>query len=194
MTYIGLFIFIIVLGFTVLSFTIGIYNALIALRNQVDRSWANIDVLLKQRYDEIPQLVSLCEQYAQYEKNIFEKLTNARTRYLGARTLDQKIHSANELSEALSGVMANVLAIGEAYPDLKTSSQFIELQKRISALESQLSDRRELFNETVTNFNTRIQQIPDVFIANILQFKNLELFKVMEHEKTTMPNLKMNLK
>lgn len=181
-------IFFVVLGVSLLVMGIGIYNALIALRNQVDRAWANIDVILKQRFDEIPQLVQVVEQYAQFEKAQIAAVTTARTRYGSAQSMDQKVVAAQEMTLALRGVMA----IGEAYPELKANQNFIQLQGRVSQLENDISDRREVFNEAVTNLNTRIQQFPDVIFAGMLGYKSLRLFEVAASDKLV-PSLKMNL-
>jgi LemA protein len=171
-----------------LAMAVMVYNSLVHLRNQVDRAWANIDVILKQRHDELPNLISVCEQFAQYERATIDRLVEARKHYGAATTLNQKVAAAAEVSGALRGI----LAIGEAYPELKSSDQFVHLQTRISGLESQIADRRELFNETVTNYNTRIRQIPDVFFAGMLGYQNLELFKVAEEERRA-PSVKMKL-
>lgn len=168
--------------------SVSIYNGLVSLKNQIDRSWANIEVLLKQRFDEIPQLIQVVEQYAGYEQSTLKKIIEARNTYNQAQTTDQKVEAANLTSLAFKGVVA----LGEAYPDLKANTNFIHLQGRVSDLESQLSDRRENFNETVTNFNTRIEQIPDLFFARLLGYTQKTLFKVEASEQVR-PSLKMNL-
>lgn len=181
-------IFIVILILSLSMMGLNIYNGLVKLKNQVERAWANIDVILKQRSDEIPQLVQTIEQDAGYEAGLLQKLADARSKYGSSRSVADKIESANQMSMALSGV----LAIGEAYPELKTNQNFIELQRRISGLESTLADRREVYNETVTNFNTRLEQFPDVIAARILNYQKQSLFQVTEAERQ-MPNLKMNL-
>lgn len=170
-----------------LGMLISIYNNLVSLRQQVDRAWANIDVILKQRFDEIPQLIEVIEQYVKYEKEILERLIEARKRYGQADSVDDKISASKDLTGAFRGI----LALGEAYPELKSNNQFLQLQKRVSALESQLSDRRELYNETVTNLNTRIAQIPDTFLARMLGYHSLLLYQVEQSEKVR-PSLKIN--
>ena len=181
-------VFVAVVAFVLLTMGIRIYNGLVSLKNQVDRSWANIDVILKQRFDEIPQLIQIIEQYVGHEKATIQRVMDARAHYGAARTTNQKVGAAQEMSLALQGVVA----IGEGYPELRSNTNFTQLQSRLSALEESLADRRELFNETVTNFNTRIEQVPDVFFARTLGYSRLDLFKVQAHEKA-MPNLKMNL-
>lgn len=167
---------------------VNIYNGLIGLRNQLERAWSNIDVLLKQRYDEIPQLIQVIEQYAGYESGLLKNLAEARKHYGQAQSVDEKIQASQEMSLAFRGV----LSIGEAYPELKANENFNQLQKRVSELESMIADRRESYNETVANFNTRIEQFPDVFAARFLNYRRQQLFKATEEEKTT-PSLKMNL-
>jgi LemA protein len=179
--------FVIVLGI-LLIMGIQTYNGLVRLKNDVQRAWSNIDVILKQRFDEIPQLVQVLEQFAQYESSVIQKLVDARTRYGSANSVPEKIQASNEMSLALKGV----LAIGEAYPDLKSNNNFMHLQSRVSGLESTISDRRELYNQTVANFNTRIEQFPDVFAARILNYQTQELFSVNETERER-PSLKMNI-
>ena len=177
-----------IIALILLFMGISIYNGLVSLKNQIDRSWANIEVILKQRFDEIPQLIQVVEQYAGYEQATLKKVIEARNTYNQAQTTDQKVEAANLTSLAFKGVAA----LGEAYPELKANTNFVHLQGRVSDLESQIADRRENFNETVTNFNTRIQQIPDVFFARMLGYSQHNLFKV-EAAETVRPNLKMNL-
>jgi LemA protein len=165
-----------------------IYNGLVSLKNQVERSWANIDVILKQRYDELPQLIQILEQFVQYERGTIDRLVTARKHYGTAQEVEQKIQASQEMSIALRGVFA----IGENYPDLKSNQNFMQLQTRISDLENTLADRREHYNESVTNYNTRIEQIPDVIIAGILGYKSKTMYSVSEVEKTR-PDLKLKL-
>jgi LemA protein len=176
-----------IVALVLLFMGVSIYNGLVSLKNQIDRSWANIEVILKQRFDEIPQLIQVVEQYAGYEQATLKKVIEARNTYNQATTTDQKVEAANLTSIAFKGLAA----LGESYPDLKANTNFIHLQGRVSDLESQLADRRENFNETVTNFNTRIQQIPDVFFARMLGYNQHSLFKV-EAAETVRPSLKMN--
>jgi LemA protein len=181
--------FVIFLGLAALVFItlcVNTYNGLVSLKKQCERAWANIDVILKQRFDLIPQLVQICEQFVTYENDILKRLVDARTRYGQAGTQTSKIQASGDLTQAVRGM----LAIGEAYPVLKSSEQFVQIQNTLSTLENQLADRRELYNDSATNFNTRIEQIPDVFFARMLQYSSVELFKVTETEKT-MPSLKI---
>jgi LemA protein len=184
----GLIMFLGLVTVGVVLLAVGIYNGLIGLRNQLERAWSNIDVVLKQRFDEIPQLIQVIEQYAGYEADVIKNLVQARSHYGSAQSVDQKIKSSQELSFALKGV----IAIGEAYPDLKANENFNQLQGRISQLENTISDRRETYNEAVANFNTRIDQFPDVVMARMLNYSRQDLFQASEAERQA-PSLKMNL-
>ena len=170
------------IGFVVIGaagYFLSIYNGLVALKNGIARSWANIDVLLKQRHDELPKLIKTCEGYMQHERAIFDKLSEARGALMQAHTVGQRADAEN----ALSKVLGQFFAVAENYPTLKADQSFLALQKRISELENSIADRRELYNDTVNTFNTRIQQIPDTFVANMLAYQPAELFKVAEEDK-----------
>jgi len=170
------------IGFAVigtLGYGLSIYNALVALKNNIGRSWANIDVLLKQRHDELPKLVKTCEGYMQHERAVFDKLSEARGALASARNLPQRAEAEGMLSRALG----NFFAVAESYPTLKADQSFLQLQSRISELENQIADRREFYNDTVTTFNIRIQQMPDGIVAGWLALKPAELFKVDESDR-----------
>lgn len=162
-----------------LGYFLGIYNSLIALKNLIARSWANIDVLLKQRHDELPKLVSVCEGYMQHERQVFDKLSEARGALVRARGVAERAQAEGQLT----GALGQFFAVAEAYPDLKANVGFLQLQSRISDLENQIADRREYYNDTVTTFNTRIQQIPDMWVARWQGMQTAELFKVDEADR-----------
>jgi LemA protein len=155
------------------------YNGLVALKNAVARAWANIDVLLKQRHDELPKLVSTCEGYMQHERAVFDQLSAARGAVVKARSVGERAEAEGKLTQSLG----QFFAVMEAYPDLKANQGFLQLQSRISELENQIADRREYYNDTVTTFNTRIQQIPDSLVAGWLSLQPAELFKVAELDR-----------
>lgn len=184
----GVLIGAVVIGAIILFMAMNIYNGLVALKNQVERSWANIDVILKQRFDEIPQLIKVVEQFANYERGTIDRLVAARQKYGSAQEVDQKIEASKEMSVALRGVFA----IGENYPELKSNANFLQLQSRVSQLEETLADRREHYNESVTNLNTRIAQIPDAIFAGMLGYRPHAHFSVANEEKVR-PELNMNL-
>lgn len=158
---------------------VAVYNGLIVLSRNIEKAWANIDVLLKQRYDEIPKLIKVCEGYMKYESQTLEKITAARTACLQAKTVGESSQAEN----SLSGALKTLFAVSENYPDLKANQNFTQLQQRISYLESQIADRRELYNESANNYNIRIAQIPDTLVAQMLRMKPKELFKAAEEEK-----------
>lgn len=188
MLSLGFLIFLLVFAFALAVMMVNVYNGLIRLRNQVERAWANIDVILKQRFDEIPQLVQVVEQYAGYEAGVLKQLADARAHYGQARNVGEKIEASQEMSLALRGLFA----LSESYPELKANTNFVQLQERVSALENTLADRRESYNEVISNFNTRIDQFPDVFAARMLNYQRQEMFQVPEAEKMK-PSLKMNM-
>lgn len=178
----------ILLGLIVIGlmiYLVGIYNQLIQIRVNIDKSWANIEVLEKQRYDEIPKLIKVCEGYMKYERETLEKITLARTKFLEAKTPSEIAKADTELA----GALKSLFAVAENYPELKANENFNQLQNRISYLESQIADRREFYNDSVAIFNTRIRQIPDVFIANMLKYTPKEMYKVLEPEKIS-PEIK----
>lgn len=171
-----------ILAFLVLGiaiYSIIIYNGFIRLRNNIKRNWSNIDVLLKQRHDELPKLVSVCEGYMKYERDTLEKITSLRSIFSGAKTIGEKSRIEGELTSALK----TLFAVVENYPDLKANRNFSELRERISLLENQIADRREFYNESVNIYNIRINQIPDRVIARLCNCKADELFKVPEEER-----------
>jgi len=160
-----------VVVFLLIYFTV-LFNNLVSLKNNVKKAWANIDVLLKQRHDELPKLVETCKQYMQYEKDTLEKITKARTMAMAAREAGD-INTLGKAESFLKGSLGNLFALAENYPDLKTNQTFIHLQERISGLENMIADRRELYNENVTQNNIRIEQFPDIIIAKLFGFKHL---------------------
>ncbi|MDI6739741.1 MAG: LemA family protein [Candidatus Edwardsbacteria bacterium] len=184
---------IILIGFLVLvigaiMYFIGIYNQLVQIKVNIDKSWGNIEVLEKQRFDEIPKLVKICEGYMQYERETLEKVVAARTRYLEAKTPGQQAQAGSDMSSALK----TLFAVAENYPQLKADQNFTHLQSRVSGLENDLADRREFYNESVAIFNTRIKQIPDMFVANMLGYQAKDMYQAAEAEKKS-PEIKFNL-
>src|SRR5678816_4620265 len=148
----------------VLAYAVIIYNELIRLRNDNDRAWANIDVLLKQRHDEIPNLVSTVKGYMDHERQTLLAVTEARAASMNAASIGQKAQADLMMTGALRGLFA----VAENYPELKANENFLKLQNRISELEERIADRREFFNDDVNTYNTRINQLPEVFVARFL--------------------------
>jgi LemA protein len=170
------FVFVIV-GFFV--YLITLYNGLVAIKNDIDKSWANIDVLLKQRHDELSKLLDVTKGYMEFERDTLTKITQARSQFSQAVTFDQKAQADQSMTAALRGFFA----VAENYPDLKANGNFQQLERRITELENQIADRREFYNDSVNTFNIRIQQIPDTFVAAFMQLTSRHLLKVDEADK-----------
>ncbi|MBN9289129.1 MAG: LemA family protein [Gammaproteobacteria bacterium 39-13] len=170
-------------GILILVYFIVVYNNLISLKNNVKKAWANIDVLLKQRHDELPKLIETCKQYMQYERETLEKITQARQAAMEARAKGDVI-AMGQAESVLRGSLGNLFALAENYPQLKTNETFAHLQTRISGLENTIADRRELYNESVTLNNIRIEQFPDVLVAKIFAFKHFEPLEFSASELT----------
>lgn len=151
-----------------------IYNNLVTVKNNVAKAWANIDVLLKQRHDEIPKLVEICRQYMQFEQETLVRVTEARSRVAKAREA-QSIGALGPAEAALRAGVAKVFAIAEAYPQLKANQNFMQLQSRITGLENAIADRREFYNDSVNVNNIRIQQFPDRIIAGSFGFREARM-------------------
>ena len=167
----------VIIGLVSWFFTI--YNGLIHVKENIKKSWANIDVLLMQRSDEIPKLIKVLKSFAKHEKKMFDNVMVARKSYLGANSITEKADADNQISDALK----SVFALSEAYPELRSNENFLNLQDRISGLENEISDRRELYNESVNNYNIRIQSLPDVVIANAMGLDQEEMFQVHDLKK-----------
>lgn len=163
-------------------YIITIYNHLVRIKHNVSKAWSNIDVLLKQRHEEIPKLVETCKQYMKFEKETLEKVMQARSRVSTARQ-SEDMGSLGEAEGVLRLGLGNLFAVAEAYPDLKANENFQHLQNRISTMESAIADRREFYNESVNINNTRIEQFPDIIIARILNFNSRDLLEFSSEEK-----------
>ena len=159
-----------------------LYNELVRLRNDNDRAWANIDVLLKQRHDEIPNLVETVKGYMQHEKQVLLAVTEARAASLNAASVGQKAAADFMVTGALRGLFA----VAENYPQLKADQNFLKLQARITELEERIADRREFFNDDVNTYNTRIGQIPEVFVASFMNLKPRAMFTVSDDDRKRM--------
>jgi LemA protein len=156
-----------------------LYNELVRLRNDNDRALANIDVLLKQRHDEIPNLVETVKGYMQHEQQTLTAITQARAASMNAASIGQKAQADAMMTGALRGLFA----VAENYPQLKANDNFLKLQTRISELEERIADRREFFNDDVNTYNTRISQVPEVFVASYMSLKPRALFQVSEDDR-----------
>lgn len=167
------------------GYLVGVYNQLVQIRTNVDKSWSNIEVLEKQRYDEIPRLVKVCEGYMQYERETLQRVIEARSKFLSARGPAEIAQAGGDLGTSLKSLFAVV----ERYPDLKANQNFMQLQNRVTALENEIADRREFYNDSVTIHNARIQQIPYVFFAGMLACRPREMYQVAPQERAA-PEIK----
>ena len=166
-----------------IAYVVMIFNGLIALKNDIAKAWGNIDILLKQRHDELSKLLDVCKGYMDYERDTLLKITQARSMYQQAVSVDQKAQADQSMTSALRGFFA----VAENYPQLKANDNFMRLQVRITELESEIADRREFYNDSVNTFNIRIQQVPDTFVASFMNLTPRPMFKVEESEKTDVP-------
>ncbi len=165
-----------------LVYIVIIYNNLVSLKHNVSKAWSNIDVLLKQRHDELPKLVETCRQYMQYEQETLEKVMLARSSVASAQQQGD-VAQLGQAEGALRLGLGNLFALAEAYPELKADETFQHLQARISGLENAIADRREFYNESVNINNVRIEQFPDVIIARLFNFKAFTLLEFSAQEK-----------
>jgi len=159
-------------------FVIGLYNGLVQLRNRCENSWAQVDVQLRRRYDLIPNLVETVKGYAAHEKEVFQKVTEARTQAMGAGTVGEQGKAEN----MLSGALKSLFAVAEAYPDLKANQNFMMLQEELAGTESKIAYARQFYNDTVMRFNTKQQVFPSNIIANMFNFQEREYFEIEEAE------------
>jgi len=158
---------------------IGLYNSLVRLKNRVDEAWSDIDVQLKRRYNLIPNLVETVKGYATHEREVFEKVTEARSRAMGTQNLKEK----SEAENVLSGTLKTLFAVSENYPQLRASENFLELQRELRDAEDKIQAARRFYNGNVRDLNIKIESFPDNIVASILKFKQMELFELEEPEK-----------
>ena len=156
-----------------------VYNGLVRLQNEIGRAWANIDVLLKQRHDEIPNLVACVKGYMDHERQMLEAVTQARAASINAASIPQKAQA----DLLLTGALRSFFVVAERYPQLKANQNFLALQDRISEVEERIAGRREFFNDAVNTYNTRIAQLPDVLLARGMKLQPRQMFLVNEQER-----------
>ncbi len=166
----------------VLLYIIMLYNNLVQLKHNVSKAWSNIDVLLKQRHDELPKLVETCKQYMQFEQATLEKVMQARAGVAAAREA-RNIGALGAAETALRSGLGALFATVEAYPELKANEHFQHLIARITELENTIADRREFYNESVNLNNVRIEQFPDVVIARLFGFDTAQLLQFTAAER-----------
>lgn len=175
----GILIFLGIIAIVVL-FVIGIYNSLVKLRLRRENAFADIDVQLKQRHDLIPQLVNTVKGYMQHEEGVLTRITEARTRAMGAKSINEKVDAENELNAAMRGLNIQV----EAYPDLKASQNFMQLQNEIADIENKLAAVRRFFNSATRELNTAIQVFPNNLLAGMFGFTVQPMFDLGEERAT----------
>lgn len=175
----GIGLILLIIAAVILAWLIAVYNGLIRLKNRVDEAWSDIDVQLKRRYDLIPNLVSTVKGYAAHEKEVFEKVTEARARAMGAGTAQDKAQAENMLSNTLK----SLFAVAEAYPDLKANQNFLELQRELTDTEDKIQASRRFYNGNVRDFNIKIEVFPNNLIAGMLKFAKREFFETAEEQK-----------
>jgi LemA protein len=172
----GAFVFLFVIIGAVVLMAIGMYNSLVTLRNRCDNGWSQIDVQLRRRYDLIPNLVETVKGYAKHEREVFEKVTQARAAAANA----QGVKAQAEADNMLTGALKSLFAVAEAYPDLKANQNFLMLQEELAGTEGKIAYARQFYNDTVMKFNMKQQVFPSNIIANMFGFKTREYFQIEE--------------
>lgn len=161
---------------------VGQYNNLVRMRNNRENAFANIDVQLRQRYDLIPQLVATVKGYATHEKELLQRVTEARTAAMGATNINDKIAADNQLTSALAGLKVQL----EAYPDLKANQNFMQLQTEIADIENKLAATRRFFNSATRELNNAVQVFPSNIIAQMFGFHKEVMFEIPQTDREAM--------
>lgn len=172
----GAFAILLIIIVAVALMAVGIYNGLVQLRNRCENSWAQVDVQLRRRYDLIPNLVETVKGYATHEKEVFQKVTEARSSAMNAGTVKEQGQAENQLT----GALKSLFAVAESYPDLKANQNFLMLQEELAGTESKIAYARQFYNDTVMKFNTKQQVFPSNIIAGMFGFKEREYFEIEE--------------
>ena len=170
----------------VFLWAVGLYNGLVKLKNRAKEAWADIDVQLKRRYNLIPNLVETVKGYASHEKEVFQKVTEARTRAMGATSVKEK----QEAENALSGTLKTLFAVSEGYPELKASQNFLELQRELRDTEDKVQAARRFYNTNVRDLNIKLESFPANLIVSMLGFKKMDLFELIAAEERAVPKVK----
>jgi LemA protein len=181
-------IVLIIVGAIVLAlviFLITAYNGLIRRRNQIENAWSQIDVQLKRRLDLIPNLVETVKGYAAHEKETLERVIQARNMAMQA---PNNPHAQAEADNQLTGALKSIFALGEAYPDLKANQNFLQLQEELTATEGRVAYSRQFYNDSVLEYNNKLQQFPTMYFARALKFERREYFEADEAARTA-PNV-----
>jgi LemA protein len=173
------YIILIIVGALIL-FIVGLYNSLIRLRNQVKNSWAQIDVQLKRRNDLIPNLMNTVKGFMKHEKDVLESVTKARTAMMSA---GNDVNKVSQASGKLSNSLKSLFAVSENYPDLKSNTNFLQLQEELTGTENKISYARQHYNDVVMHFNTKVETFPNNIFAGILHFTQKDSFEATEEER-----------
>lgn len=176
-------VILVILAIIIIAFIV-IYNSLVTMRLRVKNAWSQIDVQLQRRFDLIPNLVETVKGYMGHEADVLTKVTNLRTSWADAKTVDEKANLDNQLSESLKTIMA----VAENYPDLKANQNFSELQTELTNTENKISYSRQFYNDTVTRYNTKLEVFPSNVVASMFHFTAENLFEVEDQ------NAKKNVK
>lgn len=169
----------------VILWTIFVFNSLVRLRNRTKEAWSDIDVQLKRRYNLIPNLVKTVQGYASHEKEVFQKVTEARTQAISAKTVKEQ----GEAENMLSGALKSLFAVSENYPELKASQNFLELQRELRDTEDKIQAARRFYNGNVRDLNIKIESFPANVVAGLFNFKKMDLFEVETPEAREAPEV-----
>lgn len=172
-------ILIVTLIISLLIWDIATYNRLVTERLKVQTQWSQIDVVLKQRFDLIPNLVETVKGYAAHEKETLQAVADAHSRYLGAKDAEGQMKASTELS----GAIGRLMALAESYPELKANQNFLHLQQQLASMEEKLANYRQFYNDTVLRYDRLLETIPTNLIAKMFHFKKEEFFKVEDAQK-----------
>ena len=175
----GIIIAIVVVVLLILAYFVSTYNTLVRLRNKVKDQWAQIDVVLKNRYDLIPNLVETVKGYAKHEKETLEAVISARNSAVSANTPEAEMKADGEVTKALS----KLFALAESYPELKANENFMDLQKNLKEIEEKIRFARQFYNDTVLTYKNKIEMFPSNIVANIAGFKPEAFFEASDEER-----------
>jgi len=164
---------------------IGVFNALVKIKNRAKEAWADIDVQLKRRYNLIPNLMETVKGYASHEKEVFEKVTQARAQAMSAQNVEEKAKAENMLSNTLK----SLFAVSENYPDLKASQNFLELQRELRDTEDKIQAARRFYNSNVRDLNIKRESFPSSIVAQMFNFKKMDLFELEEVKEREVPKV-----
>ena len=170
---------IVLLALIILGWIVGIYNGFIQLRNNIDKAWSNIDVLLKQRADELPKLIASVKGYMKHEKSLLAEITRARTQFLNARSMKQKAAADTLLTDALK----SLFAVAENYPNLKANENFIQLQQELSAIEERIAYARQYYNDSILTYNNTVESFPGTMFARMFNKQEKQMLQITKEER-----------